>query len=216
MRDDSSVNVNPLFYGLPLTLISLVAACGGAVTGDGDGGIATNANGIGAPCVTQREADPHFTGFGEQEVNVETSQGEPSGAPVCLVNHFRGRVTCPYGQDATGQGPQGTAGCTVASGGAVTGIAGQFGGAAVPAQCVDRLAADTVIRSCRCANNSGRTDDGDNYCTCPGGMTCTSVISSIGGSTEHLAGSYCIKAGTAFDRGSAFAAVCAPTAHACP
>lgn len=209
-----------LFYARALSsaALSLTAACGGAVIGDGggDGGTSSNASGIGAPCVTQQEANPRFTGFIEQEVNVETSTGEPSGAPVCLVNHFRGRVSCPYGQDSSGQGPQGAAGCRVAAGGApVTGVAGQ-NGAVVQAQCVDRLAADTVIRSCRCANNVGRTDDGDNYCTCPGPMTCTSMISSIGGPTAHLAGSYCIKAGTLFDRANACAAVCDPSAHACP
>ncbi len=204
-----------------LASISLAAACGGAVSsnngGDGGTGAIVSADGIGSPCVPFQESKSEFSGFVEQEVALETSPGDPSGAPVCLINHFRGRVTCPYGQYATGEGPPGAAACTAGSGGApVTGDARTAHGSQVQAQCVDRLAANVVIRSCRCANNSGKTDDGDNYCACPNGMTCESMLSSIGPSTAHLAGSYCIKAGTAYDRSSACAEACDPSGHSCP
>src|ERR1700690_949012 len=59
---------------------------------------------VGTPCVPAQESDPTFLGFDPQEVSFEatpTDQQTPN-AIVCLVNPFRGRVTCPYGQDATG------------------------------------------------------------------------------------------------------------------
>ena len=71
---------------------------------------------------------------------------------VCIVNHFQGRVTCPYGQSVRGQGPDGTPGCKVP--GTCDPIAVE-----VPPQCADRSAAETVYCSCRCANAEGRTDD---------------------------------------------------------
>jgi hypothetical protein len=40
-----------------------------------------------------------FNGFQASEVNLE-SNSPACRAGTCLLNHFQGRVTCPYGQSA--------------------------------------------------------------------------------------------------------------------
>jgi hypothetical protein len=161
-------------------------AAGGATTGVGD------------PCVPLLEREAAFLGFDEKEVNLET--GSPScSTGVCLINHFRGRVSCPYGQAADGSGPAGAAPCAT-SGSKVPVVGGNDPRrqAQVSPQCVDRSGDRTVYCSCRCANDAGRTDDGLAYCACPDGFECASVVTSIGASSRDIAGSYCIKRGTLY------------------
>ena len=123
-----------------------------------------------------------------------------------MVNHFRGRTTCPYGQDKSGQPPAGGQACTPAT------------TARVSPQCVDRSATKTVYCSCRCANVNGQTDDGSPYCACSAGYECTSLVTSIGSAGPNdLAGSYCVKRGTAFNRDTACnQGDCDPVAKKCP
>lgn len=54
--------------------------------------------GVGDPCTPEDEYQPAFSGFAPSEVNVE-SRSFQCETRVCLVNHFRGRVSCPLGQD---------------------------------------------------------------------------------------------------------------------
>jgi hypothetical protein len=126
------------------------------------------------------------------------------------VNHFQGRVSCPYGQQADGTPVPGTLSCTSSgnSGCCTPGtdlpVTGQDGGAVratVLAQCIGRTSNDAVYCSCRCANVNGGTNDGANYCTCPSGFTCTPLYSSIA-PTPPFAASYCVKDGTQNDAGS--------------
>jgi hypothetical protein len=58
--------------------------------------------GVGDPCTPEQEYDPTFNGFDPGEVNVE-SKSFQCQTRLCLVNHFQGRVSCPYGQSATCQ-----------------------------------------------------------------------------------------------------------------
>src|SRR5688500_16223768 len=53
--------------------------------------------GVGDPCVPEDEYSTGFSGFSKGEVNVE-SRSFQCETRVCLVNHFQGRVSCPYGQ----------------------------------------------------------------------------------------------------------------------
>jgi len=162
--------------------------------------------GVGDPCTPEQEYDPAFSGFSEKEVNVE-SKSFQCLTRLCLVNHFRGRVSCPYGQDSQGAPPVGGGGdggsasaCVVPGSG--TPIApGQPDplGNCVASQCEDRQAADAVYCSCRCANVDGKTDDGSVYCGCPENFECKQLVSSIGGTNEGLTGGYCIKNGTEFN-----------------
>jgi hypothetical protein len=198
-------------------------------------GTGCNATGIGDPCVPEQEYRTDFIGFDYHEVSVE-SKSFQCMTRLCLVNHFQGRVSCPYGQAADGtQIPKGTNGLGGAPGqGGVPGCktaSGALGGCCtpgvsqavtgpltngmpvdttnketVPAQCSTRTADEAVYCSCRCANINGQTNDGANYCTCPDGFACTQLITSIGQGNEGLTGAYCIKSGTQYDPTEA----CAP------
>ncbi len=175
--------------------------------------------GIGDPCTPEQEYDVGFSGFDEAEVNVE-SKSFQCQTRLCLVNHFRGRVSCPYGQNAQGAAPgavpEGTPG---KDGCFVPGTEGERDEAArdasrikpnkgeplsncVASQCADRKAADAVYCSCRCGNVDGKTDDGAVYCECPEAFQCLPLVSSIGGTNEGLTGSYCVKQNTEFNPGN--------------
>jgi hypothetical protein len=170
---------------------------------------------VGATCLPLAENDSTFSGFSTDEVDISTNDGQ-CGSGSCLVNHFRGRVSCPYGQDRAGIGPSGTPGC-VTPGRCVPVSAANVDpsqGKAVAAQCTDRAAADTVYCSCRCANVDGRTDGAGSYCACPDGLSCVQLVSSIG-VNDALSGAYCIKTGTEWDGGSACATSCNPATAPC-
>src|SRR5690606_4311600 len=70
----------------------LAMAAGASFIGSNCGGA-----GIGDPCVPEDEYLTTFSGFSQDEVNVE-SRSFQCLTRVCLVNHFDGRVSCPYGQ----------------------------------------------------------------------------------------------------------------------
>lgn len=198
-------------------LATALCVLGGAlVTTPGCSAKTNAATGVGDPCTPGVEADGTFLGFNENEVNFEA--GSPTCATsICLVNHFRGRVSCPYGQSADGSGPVGGQACATTKGAPVTGgPSSALKKAQVAPQCVDRAADKAVYCSCRCANANGRTDDAGVYCACPSGFECTSVITSIGPSTNDVAGSYCVKSGTAYDRNTACnQGDCDPVARKC-
>jgi hypothetical protein len=179
--------------------------------------------GVGDPCTPEEEYSQTFLGFNVGEVSVEADSFQ-CRTRLCLVNHFQGRVSCPYGQNADGSNVSGTQSCATAQSISGTGttnygcctpgvdqpINGLIPGtqteadsvnmATVPPQCSNRTAADAVYCSCRCANVNNQTNDGFNYCTCPDGFSCTQLISSIGGvANQGLTGAYCVKNGTVFD-----------------
>ncbi|RYZ60788.1 MAG: hypothetical protein EOP08_14350 [Proteobacteria bacterium] len=183
--------------------------------------------GVGDPCTPEQEYDPLFSGFSEKEVNVE-SKSFQCQTRLCLVNHFRGRVSCPYGQDSQGNPPANVPGTALGQAGcAVPGNDPQKPvdqlsaseseqlaanrikpalpdplGACVASQCEDRAADKAVYCSCRCANVDGKTDDGAVYCECPESFQCEQLVSSIGGTNEGLTGGYCVKSGTTFNSNS--------------
>lgn len=188
--------------------------------------------GVGDPCTPEEEYSQSFLGFSEGEVSVEADSFQ-CRTRLCLVNHFQGRVSCPYGQNADGTPVSGTQPCNplaVAQGSTPAGCCEPFlqepingfitgtttymdpvNMATVPPQCSNRTAADAVYCSCRCANALGATNDGFNYCNCPDGFTCTQLISSIGGNANQgLTGAYCVKNNTAFDPNEGCPA-CSPT-----
>jgi hypothetical protein len=201
-----------------LCAIILAAACGASgQTATGDAGTAVT---IGAACIPSQELSTTFLGFDNREVAVDEGN-DACGSGVCLVNHFRGRVSCPYGQNATATGAdnlsptganepckgtnpsdQKSACCTPGSDKPV--LASQDVGSAMPTQsevrpaCTDRPAEKTVTCSCRCANAAGKTDDGAQYCSCPGGFACTQLVPELTAG-DPLAGAYCIANGTAYD-----------------
>jgi hypothetical protein len=210
--------------------VLILAACGSSAKTTTDGGASVA---IGAACIPSQELSTTFLGFDDREVAVDEGN-VACGTGVCLVNHYRGRVTCPYGQNpaatsaglapmgtnepckGTKPGDQNSACCTPGSDRPV--LASQDVGSAMPTQsevlsaCIDRPAAKTVTCSCRCANAAGKTDDGAQYCSCPGGFACTQLVPELTVG-DPLAGAYCIANGTAYDPLSscASAAGCDPT-----
>lgn len=188
------------------------SAEGGADSGIRGGGVEDTGVGagdaarpIGTPCVPLIESHSTFDGYSSAEISL-TSPGAP-GAPTCLVYHFRGLVTCPYGQNASGQAPAGASPCTTTGGQPVVG--------AVAPQCTDRPASKVVLWSCRCANLEGQTNDGDTYCTCPSSMTCAQAYSSIGASEDDVSGAYCLPPAEVRDGAAICAVSCDPKTAPC-
>jgi hypothetical protein len=178
-------------------------------------GTGCKATGVGDPCIPEREYEATFSGFNANEVITESGSFQCQ-TRLCLVANFRGRVTCPLGQDRDGNPPAGVkdpytnqpaAGCVIP--GSETKVVGDGPtspkGSCVASQCADRTAENAVYCSCRCANTDGRTDDGSNYCTCPENFVCQQLVAATGQPNEGLSltGAYCIKAGKKYDRGNA-------------
>ncbi|MCL2449225.1 MAG: hypothetical protein FWD17_09780 [Polyangiaceae bacterium] len=187
-------------------------------------GTGCQTTGVGDPCIPESEYDPSYLGASVDDVDTE-SKSYQCQSFMCLVNHFQGRVTCPYGQakDGSGNGPAQP--CLTPIQQPVTGM-DSYGNyvdpvnqATVLPNCQDRQVADAVYCSCRCQNVDGKTDDGFNYCTCPSGFTCTQLVSSIGATFEGLTGAYCVKNNTDFNintfPGPGACTPCDPTTASC-
>jgi hypothetical protein len=187
---------------------------------------------VGSSCTPTLESEPSFLGFKVGELAIESNAGECLTG-VCLVNHFQGRVSCPYGQQADGTPAAGAGACTTTNGqsygcctpGARQGVTGLDANGnpvdpvaqdAVKPQCLDRSPQKAVYCSCRCANESGNTNDGATYCTCPTGFACTQLVTAISASNDGVAGGYCVKNGTQYDPNvGACAGICDPVLKNC-
>jgi len=188
---------------------SILAGLAAAATLVAVMGTGCQSTGIGDPCTPEQEYSPTFIGFNAQEVSTE-GESFQCQTRLCLVNHFQGRVSCPYGQDSMAMptGPATAACVTPGIGDKVTGPLNASGkpvdpragfGYTVKAQCLDRTADKTVYCSCRCADINGQQSGGGTFCNCPSGFTCTQLVSSLSASSDQgLTGAYCIKTGTAY------------------
>lgn len=212
----------------PLSLWFLAATLGLSALGCQSGG-------VGDPCTPEDEYRQSFNGYAVTEVNVE-SKSFQCETRVCIVNHFQGRVSCPYGQTedildsgATPKSPTDPARCripgtngkhcldqsgTKSADCPADGSGTNIDEITVPvqSQLIDRNAQDTVYCSCRCAG----PDPAAKYCECPSGYACTELVRELGlpGKAE-LAGSYCVKNGTVYDpQGATSAITCATEAAA--
>jgi hypothetical protein len=159
--------------------------------------------GVGDPCIPEDEYRQEFSSFAVTEVNVE-SKSFQCVTRVCLVNHFQGRVSCPYGQTeaAVGliDGTPAAAGTDKALRCRIPGTDGTLPvdqiTVPVEPQLTQRLAEQAVYCSCRCAG----PDPNARYCECPSGYSCEELVKELGFSKgSQLAGSYCVKSGTEFD-----------------
>jgi hypothetical protein len=170
---------------------------------------------VGTACTPSEELSPSFAGFDYHEVTLDEDNAACGGG-LCLVNHFQGLTTCPYGQSKNGSSPAaGASACTLPDGGAlVLPDAGALGQTVYP-WCADRMAASTVSCSCRCQNALGGTDDGASYCTCPSGYMCSQVVPAIDPG-DPRAGGYCIKNGLAYSPDDVCNNECFPATTPCP
>jgi hypothetical protein len=151
--------------------------------------LACQPGGVGDPCTPEDEYTQNFAGYDPKEVNVE-SKSFQCETRVCLVNHFQGRVSCKYGQAKPAAGMAGP--CHV-PGDPKLPITEQ-----VTPQLVKRQADAAVYCSCRCDG----PDSNARYCKCPSGYACEHLVDqlSIPGAKGQLAGSYCVRDGTEYDR----------------
>jgi hypothetical protein len=139
-----------------------------------------DAEGVGDPCVPEDEYSDTFSGFALSEVSTE-SRSFQCQSRLCMVNHFQGRVSCPYGQLQSGGG------CTL-PGGAEPVLT------VVKPQLLDRRADDAVYCSCRCDGS----DPNARYCECPSGFSCSRVVPDFALGQDQLPGSYCVRAGSEY------------------
>ena len=152
--------------------------------------------GVGDPCIPEDEYQTQFEGFSVDEVNVE-SRSFQCETRLCLVNHFQGRVSCPYGQTADDVNTKpGTdpARCRV------PGTSGEDPAdqitAVIDSQDLDRRPENAVYCSCRCDG----PDPNARYCECPSGFSCEKLVDDLGLGSGQLAGSYCVREGTVYQK----------------
>jgi hypothetical protein len=159
--------------------------------------VACQSGGIGDPCVPEDEYQTFFSGYAVTEVNLE-SKSFQCETRLCLVNHFQGRVSCPYGQKEAQAKDPNVSGDVERTLCHIPGASGATKRIAVEVkpQFDKRRPADAVYCSCRCDG----PDTNSRFCKCPTGFGCTKLLEAIPslGSVE-LAGSYCVKDGTAYD-----------------
>jgi hypothetical protein len=143
--------------------------------------------GMGDPCVPEDEYQKTFAGYSLEQTAME-GRSFQCETRLCLVNHFQGRVSCPYGQSlADDPNPK----CHVPG---TTQLVGAITVDVRPSDSL-RLASEAVYCSCRCA---GKNPDA-RYCQCPDGFSCEEIQKDIGLGGAELAGSYCVKNGTSYD-----------------
>ena len=164
--------------------------------------LACESGGVGDPCVPEDEYSTKFAGFSADEVDME-ARSMQCETRLCLVNHFQGRVSCPYGQsdERARTDPR----CFLPGGGTPVTVA-------VAPPLLDRRAEDAVYCSCRCDG----PDENARYCDCPSGYSCQPLVPKYGLGKEELVGSYCIREGTAYNRTTTnLGAVCDPELANC-
>ena len=174
-----------------VVIVVVAALAVGAIAGGCQSG------GVGDPCIPEDEYQVDFSGFAATEVNIE-SRSFQCETRVCLVNHFRGRVSCPLGQteDAVSLPPDSPQRCRI------PGSSKAAVNVPVNPQCVSRTASAAVYCSCRCDGD----DPNAKYCQCPNGYACQKfnefdVGALVVKGSGQLRGSYCVKANTAYTSG---------------
>src|SRR5579872_1451049 len=75
----------------------ILAGLASAVTAVALSGTGCQQTGVGDPCTPEAEYSTSFTGFNVKEVSTESADYQ-CFSRLCLVNHFQGLVSCPYGQ----------------------------------------------------------------------------------------------------------------------
>ena len=169
--------------------------------------------GVGDPCLPEDEYHADFSGFSRSEVGFESGSLQ-CRTRTCLVNHFQGRVSCPFGQaegalDLPADDPRR---CRL------PGLTGDDTSDAVvvpvDAWAVDRNPERAVYCSCRCAGPDPKV----RYCECPSGYGCEELVKELGVRRKELAGSYCVKDGTVFDPTTTRSVTCSeqPDDPSCP
>jgi hypothetical protein len=195
----------PFRAGHARWLCVLLFACSGRTVEVEPKDLLDEGGALGRPCVPSDERQPFFSGYEMNEVSLEPPSDACLGN-ICLVNHFQGRTTCPYGQsdaDAKGNGTRSESELCHTGPGA---NAGSRVLVAVNPQLQRRPPTDAVYCTCRCAGRDPSPGD----CQCPAGFACVGVWGPpLGGAGEYES-SYCLKLGTAYEPGSDYGGACKP------
>lgn len=130
---------------------------------------------LGTVCVPSLELDPRMGGIGLDVVQVDDASSSCASG-VCLVQRFRGRVSCPLG-NADGRP------CFVP--GTNTLVT-----APVEAQLVSRPPSLGATCSCRCAGPGPGP-----FCDCGAAQECVPLVDELGVGDDEYAGSYCVPRG---------------------
>jgi hypothetical protein len=144
----------------------------------------SQAVGVGKRCTPSDERQPYFSGFEVTEFAVDVP-ADGCETNLCLVNHFQGRTSCPYGQtDSDAKGTSQTPEELLCH------VPGSAERVTVPVsrQFTRRRSADSVYCSCQC----GGPDPNGNYCACPTDFQCAKLTGAY---------AYCIKSGTEYVSG---------------
>ena len=167
------------------------------------GAVGCTPGGVGDPCTPEDEYQQGFSGFQKTETNVE-SRSFQCETRICLVNHFQGRVSCRLGQKeqvdpATGKAKADyNPSCSIPGTRTTTDVNDQNNvNVQVPPQLVARQADKAVYCSCRCDGPQKNA----RYCECPDGFECAKLVDDLkisGQGNSQLAGSYCIRSGSAY------------------
>jgi hypothetical protein len=162
--------------------------------------LACQPGGVGDPCTPEDEYGTDFSGYNVNEVNVE-SKSFQCETRVCLANHFQGRVSCRYGQKVPAEN---NVTCHV------PGDKNKPITVTVVPQLLNRQADKAVYCSCRCDGK----DKNARYCKCPSGYACTHLVDELALGGAQLAGSYCVRDGTAYKEGQS-PVECDPVTQSC-
>lgn len=149
--------------------------------------VACKAGGVGDPCIPNDEFSADYGGATESGAQIEDRSFQCE-TRVCLVKHFRGRVTCPFGNAEGRDTPPNPA---AYSGSDVDEcyVPGTTEPVNVPvnSQCKPRK--DDVYCSCRCDGEEANAK----YCECPEGYTCKEVTRSLDPTLIAPGDKYCVR-----------------------
>ena len=166
-----------------LSLLAMLPSCGNSSSDSK----AAPPKSLGAPCVSSSEDDPAYSGHSAVEVAIELDTPDcGGGGAVCLMDHFQGRVSCPYGQGVEGKSAP-TDECYLPHSDERVAVA-------VKPQLIHRQPDKAVYCSCRCAG----PDTNAEYCECSAGFECLELVPDLGLATSG-SGSYCVKKGAGVD-----------------
>jgi hypothetical protein len=160
--------------------------------------VACKAGGVGDPCIPNLEYSPDTDTPAETGADVEDRSFQCE-TRVCLTNHFRGRVSCPFGNSA-GRSAIGHTNADLPNKDEaeaecyVPGTRVKVNSQVQP-QCLANK--DNVYCSCRCGGDSNNAaNKGVTYCECPEGFECAEVTSAIlPGSAFKPKDKYCVRKG---------------------
>jgi hypothetical protein len=180
-----------LYLREPNTMMRQMLASASMVLAVGALALACKAGGVGDPCIPNDEFSPKYAGATEDGAQIEDRSFQCE-TRVCLVKHFRGRVTCPFGNSEGRDGPllaeaydgEDKDYCLVP--GTTEKVNADV---RVNSQCSSRVG--QVYCSCRCAGD----DSAAKYCDCPDGYVCAKVTEPLDPTLMAPGDKYCIKKG---------------------